>query len=63
MYKDKWPQLILSAENMEYTGKAYNRASITKNEITNITGAAAGAISYEGRMVRYILRAKRLQQM
>lgn len=49
MYKDKWPQLILSAENMEYTGKAYNRASITKNEITNITGAAAGAISYEGR--------------
>lgn len=49
MYKDKWLQLILSAENMEYTGKAYNRASITKNEITNITGAAAGAISYEGR--------------
>lgn len=36
-------------QGMTYTGKAYNRASITKNEITNITGAAAGAISYEGR--------------
>lgn len=48
-YMGNWPTLVLSAENMEYTGSVYNKASITKNDITTITGAAAGSITYEGR--------------
>ena len=39
--------LILDAQDMIYSGKAYDKASVT-NGITDVTGVTAGEIYYEG---------------
>ena len=39
------PTLTLNAEDMAYTGAAYDKASVL-NEITAVTGAEAGSITY-----------------
>ena len=40
--------LTLTAPDMTYTGSVYNKASVTDN-ITSVTGATAGSITYAGR--------------
>ena len=45
--KDHALTLDLAAKDMEYTGKEYNKASVTNN-ISSITGATCGEIYYEG---------------
>lgn len=47
-YKDSWPTTVLDAEDVEYSGSVYNKAQIVKNEITDVTGAAASGITYVG---------------
>ena len=39
--------LILDAQDMIYSGKTYDKASVT-NDITDVTGVTAGEIYYEG---------------
>ena len=48
-YKLEPQKLVLYAKDMGYTGSAYNGAIITMNHITNVTGATADSIKYEGR--------------
>lgn len=45
--KDHALTLNLDASDMEYTGKEYNKASVTNN-ISSITGATCGEIYYKG---------------
>lgn len=45
--KDHALTLNLDASDMEYTGKEYDKASVTNN-ISSITGATCGEIYYEG---------------
>ena len=48
-YKDSWPTTVLAAEDVEYSGSVYNKAQIVKNEISDVTGAAASGTTYVGR--------------
>ena len=48
MYYDEGFELEVNAENMRYSGKQYNLASVV-NDITDITGDDASAIQYAGR--------------